>query len=123
MVAVLSCEKDDEKEVISLVGTWKVTSDERKGCDDPAFNYFSDYSSCTPTNCFEITFTSGGKTIEKDGNGSLIDEGTYSITDNEVFLCLHFNYVCGDFTFKIVESTLTLSNDDFNCMIVVVLEK
>lgn len=114
-VFTISCGDDDEKDSNPLIGTWAFSKDVYSGCDDEDDNS-SNLFTCTASDCYTITFKSGGIVESTETVDSKIETSTgkYSISGSNVILTEGILSVT--LAYKITGSTLTLDygTDEFD---------
>ena len=112
---VLACDNDSEPSpevnASTLEGVWIVTSAVAENCNDASENgTFA--SVCTPTDCLSVEFRADGTFVstELDDGVTTTDEGTYSVSGNQ--LTLTEGGMSEVAAFTIDGNTLTLSGNE-----------
>jgi hypothetical protein len=86
---ILSCSKDDELAIPSIVNTWNLDSQSLKNCKDSDSN-IQESGMCTDATCYKYIFYADGLfTYEIKING-LIDakKGFYTISGDQLTICI-----------------------------------
>lgn len=83
-VAIFSCDGDDDKKTITVVGTWKEISTETIDCPNATDNRLDE---CEPTNtCDTWQFNAEG-THTRTTSTNIVVQGTYIMMGNQIQLC------------------------------------
>lgn len=87
----ISCGADEDKENEGrLTGNWVAVQLERSGCTDENANFINsgDLYNCNSASCLTLSLTEDGNylIVERTGLTELAEEGTWSVSDNELIL-------------------------------------
>jgi hypothetical protein len=131
MVAVASCEKDEQPEP-TVLGRWNAKKIESKECSDPSESINLEFTDgCSSLSemseiCISTVFNADGTNsmfTKMTINGEIetfTDNGTYSINGGNLILCDELNE-CDTFTYRLSHDQLTMVGHSSSCSIELVL--